>query len=278
MVLLFAGYLFFKYLWYHIWLGFSEAGLTPIAISLLSDVFEPQYEGLVLGVFNRAIYTGYSLAYIVGNFVYINQVIQHGSTEDIIAPWWGIISKLTIPFYRIYMISLIHINPCEKGCMHGHCFPNCSTSLMVVLWQFIMHFIICMWCIPFSQVCYIFIPMWTSIFEDLHLHGRNEKTESARYCMTYLMYHLARGQHDCQVHECTAACLCFQTGRFLCTGLVITERCVWRFCVGDRLGILQLGHLSGLWDDFCCRQLHPYCWHLGAGSTGFRLLWGWHFL
>eukprot|EP00118_Oscarella_pearsei_P019960 m.214851 g.214851 ORF g.214851 m.214851 type:complete len:553 (+) comp39821_c0_seq1:96-1754(+) len=52
-------------------LGIGEAGCNPMATSIISDYFPENLRGSALGVYNFGIYTGYSLAFAIGNGVYI---------------------------------------------------------------------------------------------------------------------------------------------------------------------------------------------------------------
>ncbi|KAL8609601.1 hypothetical protein ACOMHN_023737 [Nucella lapillus] len=59
-------------------LGFGEAGCTPLAVSLLTDYFPSSYRGLVVAVYNLGIYSGYSLAYALGNFITLANINGQG--------------------------------------------------------------------------------------------------------------------------------------------------------------------------------------------------------
>ncbi|XP_064420414.1 D-galactonate transporter [Latimeria chalumnae] len=49
--------------------GLGEAGCTPFAASLIADYFPEAVRGSAMGFYNWGIYTGYSLSFVVGNFI-----------------------------------------------------------------------------------------------------------------------------------------------------------------------------------------------------------------
>ncbi|MBN3299814.1 SPNS1 protein, partial [Amia calva] len=49
--------------------GIGEAGCTPFAASLIADYFPESARGSAMGFYNWGIYTGYSLAFVVGNYI-----------------------------------------------------------------------------------------------------------------------------------------------------------------------------------------------------------------
>ncbi|XP_076436399.1 MFS-type efflux pump MSMEG_3705-like [Babylonia areolata] len=59
-------------------LGLGEAGCTPFAVSLLTDYFPTSYRGLVVGIYNLGIYTGYSMSYALGNFITLANINGQG--------------------------------------------------------------------------------------------------------------------------------------------------------------------------------------------------------
>ena len=50
-------------------IGMGEAGCTPVANGIISDYFSPDTRGTALGIYNFGIYTGYSLAFALGNLI-----------------------------------------------------------------------------------------------------------------------------------------------------------------------------------------------------------------
>jgi MFS family permease len=64
--------------------GLGEAGCTPPANGIISEYFSPSTRGTALGVYNWGIYTGYSLAYGLGNYLQD----EHGYRSVFI--WFGL--------------------------------------------------------------------------------------------------------------------------------------------------------------------------------------------
>ncbi|KAK7095407.1 MFS-type efflux pump MSMEG_3705-like [Littorina saxatilis] len=59
-------------------LGFGEAGCTPFAVSILTDYFPSKLRGLVIGIYNLGIYSGYSMSYALGNFITLANIMGQG--------------------------------------------------------------------------------------------------------------------------------------------------------------------------------------------------------
>ncbi|KAL7633895.1 UNVERIFIED_CONTAM: hypothetical protein RMT77_015856 [Armadillidium vulgare] len=59
-------------------IGAGESIFSPACSSIISDMFQPERQGLALGIFNWGIYFGYGMSYAVGNFVTQANILNMG--------------------------------------------------------------------------------------------------------------------------------------------------------------------------------------------------------